>query len=553
MSVYMKKIVSLFIVLAMVLSANGATKRTSYVSQPTFKSMKQELPASAISRLELAKDGQRVARPTTAIRKATSDEKITITANNLTFDYCGGYFPYVYGGTDEYTVVAFFWGDETFGQYQNNDEDLEITIYEGPDDKAGIALNYTQAGYQKEDRGTLFWAIGTGEDGKNYEITLTFFAPEEAKDTIRHSFTTAEADAYPEYGGYYIAYAADATFECKLVFDGIIPTNPKAALDEAYTWVQTIDGTDTTYVGAPFIADVVITETPTSYTFKLNYFASDSNLYILTLPVAKIAPVDTVVYTFAADRTVSVLYYGETGDYYIKAKDANAIVTLDIYSDDNFAGIWKAADGVLDFTYTNARVIAGGDTTTLAYRDVEVIAIENKDYYAITANFFAKTDNMVYSFKTNYVKPVAKDTSEYTLPEYTFDDYRDWDGSFDIIAAPADSSIVFHLEFLSEEVAGTYTEKNMSGDYTWIQVGENIFTVVKEQIVVTGDEDELLAVGQLLVSNNTLYKLTIGKQQSAIERVEGVKDIQPMKVIRGGQVLILKDGQYYNLLGTKID
>lgn len=561
----MKKIVSLFIALSMFLGANGASERTSKISVYEHSGkVNQVLPGTpvksavklheaTIARMEMAKNGQRVVRP--AVKKAprATASDITIEAENLQLDYYYGMFPYLTGNNDEYTVEAYFSYllDVLYGTYTNNDEDLEIYIYDADDNE--IALTYTTATYQKTARGDQFTAVGVGDNNNNYTINLTFFAPEQANDTIRYEFTTAQGDAFPEYGNYYIAAAEDDKFMCQIVFNGLVPTSSTAELDLANTWVQKVNGTDTTYVGAPYIADVLITETPTSYSFELSYFASDSNLYIMTLPVAKIAPVDTVVYTFAADRTINVLYYGETHDYYIKATDANAIVVLDIYSDDDFAGIWKATDGVFDFQYTGAAVITGADTTNLEYRDVEVIAIENEDDYDITANFFAKMDNKVYSFKTNYVKPTAKDTLEYTLVDYTFTDFRDYDGTFDIIAAPADSSVVFHLEFISEEIEDTFTEKDMSGDYTWVQVGKDYFNVVTAIFVITGDENQLEAVGQLLASNNTLYKLTIGSKTTSVERVEGATNIQPMKVIRGGQVLILKDGQYFNLLGTKVD
>ena len=550
----MKKIVSLFIVLSLFAGVNAMPKRqVSTLSQPTFKTMNHQLHEATVARMEMAKNGQRVARPFVKKANKATATTIKIEANNLQFGYLYNYFPYVSGGTDDYAVEAFFWTDdeEFYGTYTNNDETLEIIIYDADDNE--IYLTYTTATYQKTQKGDQFTAVGTGDDNNDYEINLTFFAPEVPNDTIRHSFVTAEGDAYPEYGEFYMVYASDDDYECEIVFNGYVPTSPTATLDKSYTWIQTIDGTDTTYVGTPYMADVLITETPTSYTFELTYFAADSNLYIMTLPVAKIAPVDTVVYTFAADREINVSYYGESGDYYIKVKDANAIVTLDIYSDDDFAGYWKIADGVFDVYYTYAAVITGTDTTKLVYRDLEVIAVENKDDYDITANFFAKADNKIYSFKTNYVKPYAKDTAEYTFADYEFVDYRYYDGSFDIIAAPADSSIVFNLEFISDEIAGTYTQKNMSGDYAWVKIGKNYFSIFKALFVVTGDESQLYAVGQILLNNNTLYKLTIGSQTTAIERVEGVNNIQPMKVIRGGQVLILKDGQYFNLLGTKVD
>ena len=557
----MKKIVSLFIALSMFVGANSATEHSGKISKasattnhPTeLKTMQKELRSADARHLEIMKAGKPVTRPAAKKANKATATTITIESNNLAFEYSWGY-PSLYGGDDDYEVSVYFNTNQFYGKYVNNDGGIEIYLFDA--DYNYVELSYTVAEYKATAKGDQFTASGVGDDGNNYEINLTFFGPDKANDTIRHTFAAGEGDAYPDYN-VYVAYAVDDDFECQLALNGLVPTSDKGGVNRyaEFTYVQTIDGTDTTYVGAAYTAEVLITETPTSYTFEVSYFAEDSNLYIMTIPVTKIAPVDTVTYTFAADRTISVLYYGTSGDYYIKAKDANAIVILDIFSDDSFVGHWKAADGVFDYYYTNAYLIDGTDTTQLVYRDVEVIAVENKDDYDITANFFAKNDNKVYSFKTNYVKPVAKDTVEYTLVDYQFIDFREYDGTYDILAAPADSSIVFQMEFVfDEQFAGTYSLQQMVGAYTWVKIGKNYFSIANAQFAITGtDEDNLYVVGQMLAENNTLYKLTIGSQTTAIEKVENAKALQPMKVIRNGQVLILKDGQYYNLLGTKID
>lgn len=543
----MKKIVSLFIALTVVLGANAMPKKQAVsISQPSFKTMKHQLHDATVKRMEMAKNGQRVARP--FVKKTNNaGSTITIEANNLQFDYYYGYFPYVYGGTEEYSVEAWFWTDDEvyYGTYTNNDESLEISIYDADDNE--IYLTYTTATYQQTANGDQFTAVGTGDDGNSYNINLTFFIPSEPKDTIRHTFLIASGDAYPDYG-LYIAMAQDDELECQLAFDGLAPSK---SVNNYYTYIATINGSDTTDVGIPFYTDVVIKETATSYDIELNYFANDSNYYVINMSTGKYAPVDTVKHVFTND--IYVVYYGESGDYYIYAHDKQAIVALDLVTDEDLhAGTWTAADDIFDLYYTNAYLINGADTAKINYRNLELVINETKTNYDFTANFFSKDDNKVYSFLATYEKPAAKDSVTYEFPDYTFVDYRNYDGSFDVIAAPADSSIVFGLEFISNNIAGVYTEKNMSGQYSYVLEDDVYYYINKAQLLITGDEDELKVVGQVL-ANNTLYKLTIGGKQSAIERVEGLNAIQPIKLIRNGQVLIIKDGKYYNLLGTKVD
>ena len=562
----MKKIFSLFLAITLVLGANAVeSRKTATLKEESRKTtaqttIKSTLPAHAIKALETAALKGKSQKAKVESRKtpaATTDEAIVINANNLQEDLYYGYFPYIYGSNEAYTVVAFFWGDETFGEYVDNDENLEITIYDNSlgDDDEGVALEYTNAKYERNEKGLCFKAVGTGDDGQAYDITLTFYAPDEPNDTIRYAFANAQGDVFTSQEAY-IAYAHDEKYECVLALNSLIPTagtysDPDGEVIFDNTYIQAIDGTDTTYVGNPFNVKVEVEETATAYTFTLNYFATDSNYYVMTLPVAKIAPEgDTIKHVF--NTPVYATYYGETQDYYFSVSDAEAIVTLDMFVENFEAGTYSISQaGLFDLYYTRAYAISGTDTTALDYRNLEIIVKENADDYDIAANFHVKADNRIHQYSAKYLKPKAKETVTMTIEDYRFEDYRDWDGSFDIIAAPADSSIVFVLEFLSTELAGTYTEKNLSGQYTYVGVGGKYYGVDRAVLTITGEDENALVIEGEVLSNSVLYKLTIGQAQTSVERVDA-NAVKPTKFIRNGQLFILKDGKTYNVAGAQV-
>ena len=114
----MKKIFSLIMAFTLVLSVNAVSKTKG----PTAS-----LSQATIQKLEQARLGERVAKP--AAKKAVRNIQATINieANNLQQGMYWGIFPYIAGGTEEYTVEALFWGEEMYGTYLDDDENLEIS------------------------------------------------------------------------------------------------------------------------------------------------------------------------------------------------------------------------------------------------------------------------------------------------------------------------------------------------------------------------------------------------------------------------------------------
>lgn len=562
----MKQFVSILIGLAFVMSAQAVpAKQVKLAGDKTtaIEKVQTTLPASAIKRLEQVKAGERVARPMMKARKVVATTPITITGNNLEEDMYWGMFPYIYGGNDEYTVAVFFWGETTFGTYKDNAEDLEIYIYaaDAGDEDEGVYLEYTKAEYKMTEKGLYFYAIGTGDDGNLYEIMLTRYAPEQPKDTIRVEFkiTKSEGDAYSEEGMYYV-WAEDDKYACSFAIDNMVLSAGEytgADLVKDYTAVYAIEGTDTTSVGGYYTASVKVRELADSYVFKFVYFATDSNYYELTIPAKRyIAPTETVKYDFG-NAKVYKTYYGESGDFYLFVANTEYIMTLDIYGK-KLAGTFAAEDKDFDTYYTNIRQIAGKDTTLLAYRNVEATVSESETAYTITAFFHLKSDNTIHEFKATYVKPTASKTETYDIKDSKIQDYRGWYGDYVILAAPSDSAVVFQLDFISQELGGEFTELDLGGEYTKVFAGGYSYEIETAKLTVTPNADETAITinGEVLATNNVLYKLTIFcqvEEESAIGKVEsGESKVESRKIFRNGQILIVKDGEVYNLLGSKL-
>ena len=117
---------------------------------------------------------------------------------------------------------------------------------------------------------------------------------------------------------------------------------------------------------------------------------------------------------------------------------------------------------------------------------------------------------------------------------------------------------MFQLDFISQELGGEFTELDLGGEYTMVFVGGYGYEIETAKLTVTPNADETAITinGEVLATNNVLYKLTIFcqvEEESAIGKVEsGESKVESRKIFRNGQILIVKDGEVYNLLGSKL-
>ena len=145
-----------------------------------------------------------------------------------------------------------------------------------------------------------------------------------------------------------------------------------------------------------------------------------------------------------------------------------------------------------------------------------------------------------------------------TLADAQFQDLRDWYGRIDILAATADSSVIFLLPIMTAELEGDFTEKNLSGEYAVAVVGAGAYNIDEATLNLKLNDDEtILTVTGNVLANETRYMLTItcrvAEDPSAINRVENANVVAPRKVISNGQLLIKTANGTYTILGNKID
>jgi len=111
-----------------------------------------------------------------------------------------------------------------------------------------------------------------------------------------------------------------------------------------------------------------------------------------------------------------------------------------------------------------------------------------------------------YNFQTAAVVAESELTLDFT--DAVIDDYRNYDGSFQIIAAPADSSVIVFLNPISEDFAGTFTKDDLDLDYSGIYIeaeGDTYDIAATEFTGVQGEGNAYTYTGWFIAYNAVKY------------------------------------------------
>ena len=113
-----------------------------------------------------------------------------------------------------------------------------------------------------------------------------------------------------------------------------------------------------------------------------------------------------------------------------------------------------------------------------------------------------------YNFQTSELVPESEETLDFH--DATITDYRDLDGSFMIIAAPADSSVLVALNPFSEEFEGSFTIADLDKDYsTFIDYAEEKqYSIADAEFTGVQTDNVVTYAGWFLATNAVKYNFT---------------------------------------------
>ena len=243
---------------------------------------------------------------------------------------------------------------------------------------------------------------------------------------------------------------------------------------------------------------------------------------------------------------------GSNADYYITLSNAGMVTTA--------VGTYSADE--LDKSYSYIKAITDEEeeetpTITFVLGSITV-AIDDLGKVTIIGELVG-SDNNTYVLNLQYVEPKAETTVEVSIPEGELQDYTDQEEFFGLTGYTADSTVIAQFILDGTSVAGTYTEedfdveyfsglylKNAAGSYDAVEVYTATITIVD------GGNGAYTLTADLLCYNNTLYKVTLSVPAVPTGIEETVAAGKAAKILRNGQIYILKGDKIFNIMGAAI-
>ena len=281
--------------------------------------------------------------------------------------------------------------------------------------------------------------------------------------------------------------------------------------------------------------------------FTATGLGDDDNLYTITMKLVIPDPIGTREIEF--NSLGGYLYYGETLDWYYYVEDeGDKAFTLDIVSE-NRAG--EFVDEDVDFHYTALYV--DGESTKIKFYTMKATITENEAGEGLVVAEGLGNDAYIYkiTFKYQVVKPT--ETVEISDEDAQFFDYIESDGIFGILGTDAEAGVTIQLYVISEQVVGAYTFKDLYTGYSGVMVGEETFGIVDGTFDVSIEDEYWVVIqGEVLASNGVSYKFVFKSNQEpmAVDNVNGENTV--VKTLRDGQLVIIKNGVEYNVIGARV-
>ena len=478
-------------------------------------------------------------------------QTITIEANNLDFTIESFYgiveYGNISGGTEAWTVKGglFVEDNNYYTTYSSDSNNIMLSVYDVND--VEIELYVSSAELKSTAKGDQFIATGVDETGNTYDINLTLFAPDQAKDTVNIVFGEIKSIKYFSGNGDYYIQAGNANYYAALDIytDELEGTYAKSDFYLQYTKVYTIQDGDTASAGSLFDAKAQIVLVGDVYQIAAELYMTDSICYRLSMTYTKPTYTDTVAILFAEPVSIDNYY----GDFYLTTKNDQFLFYLDYYSN-TITGEFNMKNGDFYENYCALFTINGTDTTYVGYNDLSAVVTEDKTNYYVEAKYYGK-NNTLYILKAFSIKPVAEDTVLVVDDNAKLTDYSAY-GMFQVVAITTDETTELYITLNSYELEGSFTADDINAKYSGIIIGEDQYQIVDGKFTTSIVDNALVMQGWILGKNNVLYQLNLSAPMSfeGIENIELSEKVQ--KVVIDGALYIIRDNKLFNVQGVQV-
>lgn len=409
-------------------------------------------------------------------RKAQANE-IEIVAHNLEIDdsYAAWFGIWrVLGSNEDYSVEVYLAPDSTFTSIYDNYDSETASIWVTPAATGEeITTVVESASLSTSEAGDLFTAVASDSLGNTYKISIDFVMPDRI-DTTNVEFSASASMTYYEADGDYYFYAKnDSGYQVALdiVTESLVGSYDSEDFLLEYTKIATPEGD----IFNALEAKATITQvSELVYNIEAELFAKNGTTYMCKLFYEIPSVKDTVALDFGlgAVRSYleddgSFLFVGQNDEYYMQV---NPIAK----SDSAFDGTYTVAD--LDPSYS---LIEDAEENQFAFVENEAsqfsVAQLNDHQWTVKGALLA-TNSVLYTFDfvvqdVDYVEPLeaVTDTVSFEAEIGQFAEFFDYDGSFQIIAYRADSTLAISLNPITfGTFDGTFGYADLDKDYSYI-------------------------------------------------------------------------------------
>ena len=485
--------------------------------------------------------------------------------------------------------------DQVEGEYTEKDMYVDYANYilfvDGTDstfvDFLGLNLTVT-----KENQTYFADAYALGVDTIMYHITMSWTRPAPV-DTIDIVATNMTIDEFEFWGIVFCTVSAsNEEYTVNLDMANGLPLGELTSADFNVEWSSVSRIADATEIAFADILSATVTEVDGQRAIKAQALGVDNILYNLDLSYVLPEAKDTVAIEFTTPASSE--YYDSNGDYFIYNENEEYIVTLDIFAEKNaLEGEYEGED--FDLSYTKVGLLADGDTTAvavaaakatitkiseeLAHIDAELLC-EDEVLYLVSTDVTLSKLGLQYDMTEGEVNREYDFNDELTI---TTDYVAEYGELYVGIIASDMSDLVSLMFFVNDTVEGlvipegTYPISDTYAEGTALAstgynaeygaMPSNYCTLVENEGKFYLNELYFMVGGNVVVENVEGHlKITIDAVNSFDVPAHIVYEAAPVeagfenikvgtnasKMIENDQLLIIKDGVKYNIMGSVV-